>query len=151
MSFIEAGINRLDHQELRAALQERLEIVKHKIKFMDKISVACLDTENRQSIVLKGIIEEAGGILQEDPALAQVIIYHELGTGLMELMGLVPALLMEEWPAVKYNRVYLMEDVGAQVADAEMAVSALEDIAEMLYPGAFVFGNEGLSWTGFGI
>lgn len=151
MSFIEAGINRIEDQELKEALQERLDIVQHKIKFMDKVPVACLDTEGRPSIVLRGVLEDAGGLLQEDAAQAQVLIYHELGAAIPELMGIVPSLLQNEWPAVQYNRVYLMDNHVADFEDAEIAVSTLEDIAEMLYPGHFVFGNEGTTWTGFGV
>ena len=33
--------------------------------------------------------------------------------------------------------------------DPEDLVIALEDIAEMLYPGFFVFGNEGIDWLSF--
>lgn len=150
MSFIEASINRVLDQELRAALQERLDIVQHKIKFMDKVQVACLDTENRQNIVLKGILEDAGGILQKDPEQAKVLIYHELGTSIRELMGTVPSLWKEEWPAVAYNRIYLMDDHASDFENPEIAVSTLEDIAEILYPGYFVFGNEGITWSSFG-
>jgi len=151
MSFIESGIARIEDEEQRTQLQERLDIVQHKIKFMDKVAVACLDTENRQSIVLKGVIEDAGGQLQEDPAQARVLIYHELGTSMLELMGIVPSLLDPAWPSAEYNRIYLMEDHAADFEDPEVAVSTLEDIAEMLYPGYFVFGNEGKTWSSFGV
>jgi iron complex transport system substrate-binding protein len=151
MSFIEAGINRIEDQELKTALQERLDIVQHKIKFMDKVPVACLDTENKQNIVLRGVLEDAGGLLQEDPAQAKVLIYHELGTSMLDLMGIVPSLLHDEWPSVEYNRVYLMNDQVTDFENPEIAVSTLEDIAEMLYPGSFVFGNEGKTWSSFGV
>lgn len=151
MSFIESGIARIEDEVLREGLQERLDIVQHKIKFMDKVTVSCLDTENKQNIVLKGVIEDAGGQLEENPANARVLIYHELGTGMLDLMGIVPSLLHNEWPAVEYNRIYLLEDFAANFENPEVAVSTLEDIAEMLYPGYFVFGNEGKTWSSFGV
>ena len=149
MSFFNAVVNSVDDEELRERLQDRLDIVAHKIKFMEKVPVACLDTENWASTTLGDIIEAAGGIVQEDAMLAKVVIYHEPNTGLVELMGIVPSLLNQEWPAVTYNRVYLMENDEVSTQDPNLLVAALEDVAEMLYPGYFVFGNEGRTWTSF--
>jgi hypothetical protein len=68
---------------------------------------------------------------------------------MLQLMGIVPPLLQEEWPAVEFSRVYLWDDNAASADSAEEAVNALEDLAEMLYPGYFVFGNEGQTWISF--
>lgn len=151
MSFLNAAINRVEDEQIREELEERLAIVQHKIKYMDKVPVACLDTENRPNIALKGVIEDAGGELQEDVSKAKVLIYHELGSSMLELMGIVPALIEREWPSVEYNRVYLVDDHAADFEDPFVAITTLEDIAEILYPGSFVFGNEGKNWTGFGV
>ncbi|MCX2481111.1 hypothetical protein OQY15_18545 [Pedobacter sp. MC2016-15] len=151
MSFLNAVINNVQDESLRDDLQERVDIVEHKIKFMDKVPVCCLDRENVISPVLNILIEAAGGELKFDPAEAKVLIYHETQVSMLDFMGAVPALLENEWPAVQYNRVYLMEDTSAFLSDPESFVSSLEDVAEMLYPGFFVFGNEGKTWMSFGI
>ena len=151
MSFFNAVVNSVDDEELRERLQERLDIVAHKIKFMEKVPVVCLDTENWASTTLGDIIEAAGGIIQEDAMLAKVVIYQEPNTGMVELMGIVPSLIDQEWPAVTYNRVYLVENDDVLKKDANSLVGALEDVAEMLYPGYFVFGNEGKTWASFGV
>lgn len=151
MSFLNAVINNVEDETLREDLQERVDIILHKIKFMDKVPVACLDQDNVSSPILNVLFEAAGAEMKEDPLLAKVLIYHQPQASMLELMGTVPALLEKEWPAVEFNRVYLMEDTSAFLSDPESFVAALEDVAEILYPGYFVFGNEGKTWTGFGV
>jgi len=151
MSFLNTVINNVIDEGLREDLQERADIILHKIKFMDKVPVCCLDTQNVFSSILAVLFEAAGAEMQDDPMLARVLIYHEPQFGMIELMGYVPALLDKEWPAVAYNRVYLMEDTSAFLSDPESFVNALEDVAEMLYPGFIVFGNEGKTWMSFGV
>lgn len=151
MSFLNAVINNVQDESIREDLQERVDIVEHKIKFMDKVPVCCLDTQNVINPVLNILIEAAGGEIQFDPVQAKVLIYHETQVSMLDFMGAVPALLENEWPAVVYNRVYLLEDTSAFLSDPESFVSSLEDMAEMLYPGYFVFGNEGKTWTSFGV
>jgi len=151
MSFLNAVINNVEDEELREGLQERVDIIGHKIKFMDKVPVACLDLDNIPSAVLNVVIEAAGGEMQEDPLQAKVLLYHQTNSSMLELMGTVPALLNSGWPAVEFNRVYLMDDATAFFSDPESFVNTLEDIAEMLYPGYFVFGNEGKTWMSFGL
>ena len=149
MSFLNAVINKVKDEALREQLQERIDLIQHKIKFMDKVPVACLDSENGFNYMLEEVILTAGGILHDFPNTAKVVIYLEKGTSMLELMGVVPPLLDKSWPAVEYNRVYLMNGQDLDTTDAEDLVNALEDIAEMLYPGFFVFGNEGIDWLSF--
>lgn len=151
MSFLNAVINNVEDETLREDLQERVDIILHKIKFMDKVPVSCLDKENSPNPILDILIEAAGGEVKTDPMEAKVLIYHQTQVSMLELMGFVPALLENEWPAVEFNRVYLMEDASAFLSDPESFVASLEDMAEILYPGYFVFGNEGKTWTGFGV
>ncbi|WP_316821695.1 hypothetical protein [Pedobacter gandavensis] len=149
MSFLNAVINKVEDEVLNEMLQERVDLVQHKIKFMEKVPVACLDTENHLNFDLEGLINDAGGVLQADINQARVIIYVEKGLSMLSMMGIVPSLLQKEWPAVEYNRVYLLDDQAA--VTPEEWVALLEDIAEMLYPGYFIFGNEGKNWSSFGI
>lgn len=149
MSFLNAIINGIKEGELREELQDRLDIIQHKIKFMDAVPLVCLDTHNQLNYALEGVALDAGGIFHPFADGARVVIYLQKDKTIAELMAAVPALLEPEWPAVTYNRVYLMD--GAALADEDplTLVTALEDLAEMLYPGYFVFGNEGINWISF--
>jgi len=149
MSFLNAVINKVEDEVARGYLQERVEIVQHKIKFMDRVTVAVLDTKNALSTELGWLIDAAGGELQDDALNARVIIYYEDGVGMLQLMGAVPALLQREWPSVEYDKVYLLDDRSIGSIGAEQAVDVLEDFAELLHPGYFVFGNEGKTWISF--
>jgi len=149
MSFLATVINKLKDETVREQLQERVDIIRHKIKFMDKVPVACLDSHNRLNYTLEEVILNAGGLLYDLTDSAKVVIYMEEGKTMLELMGVVPALVDNSWPAVEYNRVYLMNGQDLDAGNAEDMVTAMEDIAEMLYPGFFVFGNEGIDWLSF--
>jgi hypothetical protein len=151
MSFLNEVINNVEDEVLREELQERVDLILHKIKFMEKVHVICLNTDNELSNRLQRLVEAAGGIMQIDPLEAQVLIYEEAGKGMLELMGIVPGLIQTEWPSVTFNRVYLFDDHQVAEGDAQVMVAAMEDIAEILYPGYFVFGNEGRTWTAFGV
>lgn len=151
MSFLNKVISKVQNEVQRERFQERVDIILHKIQFMDKVPVICLDTENKVSGRLNALVVNAGGVLQTEPEDARVLIYDEEDMGMLQMMGIVPAILQKEWPAVTYNRVYLFEDHKLDEEDAEAVVSAFEDIAEILHPGFFVFGNEGKTWTSFGV
>lgn len=149
MSFLNAVINKVKDEALREQLQERIAIIEHKIKFMEKVPVACLDTHNDLNYGLAELILCAGGLLHDFVDTAKVVIYMEQGTTMLELMGIVPPLLDKSWPATQYNRVYLMNGQDLDIEEPEDLVAALENIAEMLHPGSFVFGNEGIDWLSF--
>mgnify|MGYP001045943570 CR=1 FL=1 len=151
MSFLNAAINKVGDEFLREQLQDRVDIVEHKIKFMDKVPVAVLDSDNLQNTILNHILETAGGFTERDLKRARVIIYQDQHTSMLAMMGVVPALLEKEWPAVEYNRLYLMDELRGDQDDPEFLVALLEDVAEILYPGYFVFGNEGQRWMSFGV
>jgi len=149
MSFLNDLFIGLDaaHQE---ELQERLDLVEHKIKFMDKMPVACLDTSNNAAYFLSEEISLAGGMIEADIPSAAFIIYYQPGKTLTDLMREVPAALNTDWQAVQNNRIILLNDDVNRERTAENAISLIEDIAEMLHPGSFIFGHEGDKWIRFG-
>ena len=151
MSFLNKVINTVADAAQKEALQDRVEIILHKIQFMDKVPVIVLDTDNHLNGRLNALVVSAGGVLQTSPEGAKVLIYEEEDMGMLQMMGTVPTLLQKEWPAVTYNRVYLFDDPKLDAEDPGQVVAAFEDIAEMLHPGFFVFGNEGQTWTAFGV
>ncbi len=79
--------------------------------------------------------------------LAKVVIYFEYQTGIATLMSRVVPFLSADWPAVVYKQVYLMDDTQVLAKEPQDMVALLEDIAEMLHPGFFVFGNGGKGWV----
>jgi iron complex transport system substrate-binding protein len=44
-----------------------------------------------------------------------------------------------------------MEPLSGDFNDPQYLIEVLEDLAEMLHPGYFVFGNEGKTWISFGV
>ncbi|MES2455422.1 MAG: hypothetical protein V4594_07775 [Bacteroidota bacterium] len=149
MSLLTELINNIADEELREQYQERVEIVQHKIKFMDRVPVACLDAMNRPVVELNNLLEAAGGDVKEDPLQARVLIYYAKELGMIQMMGTVAGLLAPTWPSVEYNNVYIWEELPVAAFNGAAAVDALEDLVEMLYPGYFVFGNEGQTWVSF--
>lgn len=150
MSFLNAAINNVEDELVREQLQDRVDLVRHKIKFMDKVPVAVLDARNAPNPMLNELLALAGGQIEADPKLARVVLYLEPGSSMLNLMGVVPAMLEKEWPAVEYNRLYLLDEIHATDDPAEQ-IDLLEDLAEILNPGYFVFGNEGKTWISFGV
>ncbi|MES2652828.1 MAG: hypothetical protein V4663_13890 [Bacteroidota bacterium] len=151
MSFLNELINSVMDEDLREQLQERVDIVVHKIKFMDKVPVACLDTNNTPSLLLADEINAAGGILETDILGAVYIIYYEPGKTLNDLMREVPSLIGPEWAAAKNGRIVLLNDDINKSRIATNVVTLVENFAEMLHPGSFIFGYEGDTWIRFSV
>ena len=151
MSFLNELINSENDEILREELHNRVDIVTHKIKFMDKVPVVCLDTLNMQNLVLADEINAAGGILETEILGAVYIIYYQPGKTLNDLMREVPALLDSNWPAVKNGRIILLNDDVNKLRTPANAVTLIENFAEMLHPGFFIFGYEGDKWIRFGV
>jgi iron complex transport system substrate-binding protein len=151
MSFLNTVINTVEDEFVKEQLQDRVDIVGHKIKFMDKVPVVVLNADNQVNHQLDELLIIAGAELQQDPQQARVVIYLEPESGMLNLMGLMPSLLHKEWPAVEYNRLYLLEPLHDDLNNPAYLIEVLEDLAEMLYPGYFVFGNEGKSWVSFSV
>ena len=63
----------------------------------------------------------------------------------------VPSLIDAEWPAVKNGRIVLLSDSGKTTYQPLDTVMLVEDFAEMLHPGSFIFGFEGEKWIRFGV
>lgn len=148
MSSLNELINNEKNAELREELLERLAIVEHKIKFIDKVPVCFLDSEGQPHLYLSAIAELGGAALTTEPMEAVYVIFHEETKLLDDLMRKVPVLLDENWPAVKFSRVCLVAD-DYRLSKPEEAVALVEDIAEMIHPGHFIFGYEGDKWIRF--
>ena len=148
MSSFNELLNTENDIALREELQERLDIVEHKIKFIDKVPVCFLNTDGQPHVEIAAIAELGGAIVTLEPMEAVYVIFYEQGRLLDDLMRKAPVLLGEDWPAVKFSRVCLMAD-DYRLSRAEDAVALVEDIAEMIHPGHFIFGHEGDKWIRF--
>ncbi|MEE1945337.1 hypothetical protein VRU48_09470 [Pedobacter sp. KR3-3] len=151
MSFLNELINSENDPVLREELQERVDIVAHKIKFIEQVPVVCLDLSNSPSLLLAEEIKAAGGMLETDVLGAVYIIYYQPNKTLTDLMREVPALLDREWQAVKNGRVILLNDDAERQRTPENAITLIEDMAEMTHPGHFIFGHEGSRWIRFSV
>lgn len=148
MSNLNELINTEDNAELREELLERLAIVEHKIKFIEKVPVCFLDSEGHPNLRLSEISELGGAVVTTEPMDAAYVIFHQETKLVDDLMRKVPVLLDEAWPAVKFSRVCFLGD-EYNLLKLEEAVALVEDIAEMTHPGHFIFGYEGDKWIRF--
>lgn len=149
MSSLNELVKSENNAEIREALLERLEIVEHKIKFMDKVPVCFLDSLGQPVIALSELATLAGAIITTEPLGAAFILFYEEGKQLDDLMRSAPVFLEQAWPAVQFNRICLLAD-DYLLQNAEDAVGFVEDLAEIIHPGQFIFGYEGDKWIRFG-
>lgn len=140
----------VENAELREIFTERLELVEHKLKFIESMPIAFVGMSNEANLALLPYVEAAGGMLVDAANLGVYVIYGEEGAGLNTLMAKVPALIDQEWQAVKNNRVALIDLDFYNLEEVKDRVSFVEDLAEILHPGFFIFGNEGNAWIRFG-
>ena len=148
MTLLNELINSEIDISLKEEFQDRLSIVIHKIKFMDKVPVCCLDLNNQIQPLLNNLISLAGGQLVNNIQQAKTVIYFESHQNIENLMAKVASLIDSSWPASTYKSIYLLSDNFTK-NDISNVLSVLEDIAEILHPGSFVFGNEGKFWLNF--
>jgi len=151
--------------ELAENLQERIDIIKHKLKFFpDKPKVLCLQGVNPFLLANERLLETiklAGGtpvisfysiddLINENP---EIIILALSNEGLEESMKVIPDFLsfngISELAAIKNNRLYITNSKTYFEKEGEFAVDALESIAEIITPKYFNFGFEGLAWAKF--
>ncbi len=143
-------------------LEERINIIRHKLKFID---------ENRKPSVLI-LSEVSPPVFEPSPYLAHLLkiagakMYsaesdHVFNPGVIlvisgqmeqQFEGLATLLSLEEWKntdAVKENRVFLIDgSENFQNMDLNVA-SDVEILAEILYPQYLTFGGNGESWLQF--
>lgn len=145
--------------ELTEELQERVDLIKHKLKFIEqKPAVACITQLQPLTFADDGLTELiniAGGesatldanpdiiiVMPESYAVEQTI--KEIGT-LMQLPNFT------DLKAVKNNRLYIVDGTQDISVDPETKVSQLENLAEIINPKQFIFGNEGEAWVKFSL
>lgn len=156
------------------AMEERLDIVRHKLKFMEnKPTVACI--EWLEPLMISGnwipeMVQIAGGtpvlasagkhspyIEWVDLQLAdpEVIVVmpcgFSIGRTLKEMNILLQLPGFAGLKAVKNKRLYIADGNHYFNRPGPRVVDAVEILAEMIYPKQFIFGHEGEGWIRFDV
>lgn len=155
-------------------LQERVDIIRHKLKFMEnKPTVACI--EWLEPMMVSGnwvpeLVSIAGGlpllaengkhspyirwedIQQQDP---DVIVVMPCGFSIERTMKEVNLLLQlpsfTELKAVKNDRFYIVDGNQYFNRPGPRIVDSIEILAEIIHPKQFIFGYEGNGWIKFSL
>lgn len=155
-------------------LQERVDIIRHKLKFLEnKPTVACI--EWLEPMMVSGnwvpeLVTIAGGVPvlapqgQHSPYVAwtdiqtadpDVIILMPCGFSIERTMREIDILLQQpgfaELKAVKNNRIYIADGNQYFNRPGPRIVDSVEILAEILHPKQFIFGNEGAGWIKFAL
>jgi iron complex transport system substrate-binding protein len=140
-------------------LQERVDVISHKLKFIEqKPTVACIETLEPliAGTQFAGLITIAGGIAVTGKVITQdpdIIIIMPNGYSIERTMKEMGRLLQlpgfAELKAVKNNRLYIADAV--QYFNDLHRVDSIEILAEIINPKLFVFGYEGAGWVRFAV
>lgn len=172
---VAAVLNVVDRgEQLIEDLQERVDIIRHKLKFIEnKPTVACI--EWLEPMMVSGnwvpeLVSIAGGI----PILAEngqhspyvkwgdireqnpdVIIVMPCGFSIERTMKEVDLLLQlpgfAEMKAVKNDRFYISDGNQYFNRPGPRIVDSIEILAEIIHPKQFIFGYEGSGWIKFSV
>ncbi len=160
--------------ELLEDLQERIDIILHKLKFIDtKPSVACIEWLEPmmvsgnwvpELVTIAGgtpILAEAGkhssyvqwnDIQQADP---EIILATPCGFSIERTMKEMQLLLQQpgfaDLKAVKNNRIYIADGNQYFNRPGPRIVDSVEILAEIINPKQFIFGYEGNGWVKFSL
>ena len=155
-------------------LQERVDIVRHKLKFIEnKPSVACI--EWLEPLMVSGnwvpeLVSIAGGasvlgvagkhspfvqwadIQMQDP---EVIVVMPCGFSIERTLREIDILLQlpgfTDLKAVKNNRLYIADGNQYFNRPGPRIVDSIEILAEIINPKQFIFGYEGAGWIRFSL
>jgi len=161
-------------EQLIEDLQERVDIVRHKLKFMEnKPTVACIEWLEPMMVSgnwVPALVSIAGGVTilaengkhspyvkweniqQQD---AEVIIVMPCGFSIERTMKEVDLLLQlpgfAELKAVKNDRFYISDGNQYFNRPGPRIVDSIEILAEVIHPKQFIFGYEGNGWIKFSL
>lgn len=161
-------------KDLAEALRERINLVKHKLKFQEhRPTIACI--EWLSPLMIAGnwtpeMVDIAGGVpvLTQagkhsafiDPELLQkadpeIILIIPCGFSMERTLSEITVLLdLRGWydlAAVKNNRIYIADGNQYFNRSGPRLIDSIEILAEIIHPRQFVFGYEGKGWMKFDI
>jgi iron complex transport system substrate-binding protein len=172
---VAAALNVVDKGDtLVEDLQERVDIIRHKLKFSDnKPTVACIEWLEPMMLSgnwVPGLVSIAGGTnvlteagkhspyIQWDEIRVQnpeVIIIMPCGFSIERTLKEVDIILQlpgfSDVKAVKNNRVYIADGNQYFNRPGPRIVDSIEILAEIIHPKQFIFGYEGDGWIRFGV
>lgn len=157
---------------LLETLADRLDLIRHKLKFIDQkptvAAITALDPFTVAGDLAYDLIEIAGGAsvfkpLSQDIRIKdweairladpQFIILMLAGHSISQTLLHMEKLM--QWPgfgaltAIKSNHFYIADGKQYFNRPGQRVVDAAEIIAEILYPRQFIFGYEGEGWIRF--
>ncbi|ASU36463.1 cobalamin-binding protein [Mucilaginibacter xinganensis] len=172
---VAAALNEIDRGDtLVEELQERVEIIRHKLKYNEnKPTVACI--EWLEPLMLSGnwmpeLVNIAGGtnVLTEAGKHSPYVQWDDIRLQNPEVMIIMPCgfsiertlkeidILLnltgfDEIKAVKNNRVYIADGNQYFNRPGPRIVDSIEILAEIINPKQFIFGYEGDGWIKFAV
>ncbi|MGF7080860.1 ABC transporter substrate-binding protein [Mucilaginibacter sp. UYCu711] len=152
--------------ELTEEQQERIDIIHHKLKFIEqKPTVACIINLDPLILADDNLIELlsiAGGtaiggtaetMLQLNPDIIVLMPGNNtIAQSMTEIDQLLQLPGFADLKAIKNNRFYIA-DAGQYFnnAEADNFVDSIELLSEIIYPKQFIFGHEGQGWIKFSV
>jgi len=166
LNVAEAGSTLLE------TLNERVDIIRHKLKFSaSKPTVACIEWLEPLMVSgnwVPGLVRIAGGvsILAEDGKHSPYVEWDDMRLQDPEILILMPCgfpiertlrevdILLQlpgfsQLQAVKNNRVYIADGNQYFNRPGPRIVDSIEILAEIIHPKQFIFGYEGDGWIRF--
>ncbi len=157
-------------EALLAELEERLDLIRHKLKFVDErpgvVMIEWLSPLMVAGNWIPGMIEIAGGtpLLGEEGKHSAFIDWEQIraadpgvlviapcgftiGRTLSELHLLFGLPGWQDLKAVKNKRVYLADGNQYFNRSGPRAVDTVEILAEIIHPKQFIFGYRGTGWV----
>lgn len=144
---------------------ERLEIITHKLKFIaaeSRPKVHYIQDINpirtKKDPYIDQLILLAGGIPQTDPTVERfnpnvLLVFSD--KPITELFRELPLVLsmseLSEIEAIKNDRVYIIHHSDYFKTNGSLVAEDAEILAEILFPGYFVFGRDEDTWMQFSL
>ncbi|HVW96362.1 MAG TPA: cobalamin-binding protein [Mucilaginibacter sp.] len=161
-------------EELVEELQERIDIIRHKLKFItDKPSVACIEWLDPMMVSgnwIPELVNIAGGvnIISEAGLHSPYVQWEEIRLQDPEILLIMPCgfsiartlnevdILLQlpgfgELKAAKNNRIYILDGNHYFNRPGPRIVDSVEILAEIIHPKQFIFGHEGEGWIRFSV
>jgi iron complex transport system substrate-binding protein len=155
-------------------LNERVDIIRHKLKFSEsKPTVACIEWLEPMMVSgnwIPGLVNIAGGVsvLAEEGKHSPYINWDYIRLNDPDILLVMPCgfsiertlkeidLLLQlpgfaELKAVKNNRVYIADGNQYFNRPGPRIVDSIEILAEIIHPKQFIFGYEGDGWIKFAL
>lgn len=144
--------------ESKENLQEQVDIIIHKLKFIGpeirpKVMIQMIKstTLTQKSLdVLQSLILIAGGIPSDLYTEATMLIAIQ---GAPQWFDNIESMLnsteFSESPALQKNNLYIVKETAVQTSSPDQLLSSLETLAEIIQSKYFHYGREGVDWIKF--